>query len=56
MTTSTKYPQTSGLSQCQLVLNVGRKLESHAWAPTKHNGSELNELINEITRGKLEGE
>lgn len=38
------------------MLNVGRKLESHAWAPTKHNGSELNELINKITRGKLEGE
>lgn len=38
------------------MLNVGRKLESHAWASTKHNGSELNELINKITRGKLEGE
>ncbi len=30
------------------MLNDGRKLESHAWALTEHNGTELNELIKRL--------
>lgn len=32
------------------MLNDGRKLESQAWLLTKDNGTELNELNNEITK------
>lgn len=50
VTPTTECGQTSELMQCQLVPNDGIKLGSHALTLTKHNGTELNELINEITK------